>query len=233
MTTRPGGPATRQLDSAPRGRLLQLLRDNTVGLDGHELAAAVGLHISTVRFHLDQLLAAGQITAASRARSTPGRPRTVYAAVVQPLGLGQDGYQGLAALLAAHLAGSPRARRRRAETAGAAWAQTLLPAPSRPPAAAEATQQVTALLTRMNFQPEFDESDEEVREIRLRGCPYREVARDQPDVVCAVHLGMLRGAFHQLGQSGSVNLTPFVETDLCTVHLGVESSRAAAEPEPT
>ncbi|SDP29881.1 Predicted transcriptional regulator, ArsR family [Nakamurella panacisegetis] len=228
MTAGPGSIEGGQITSAPRRRVLQLLRDSPAALDGYELGEATGLHVTTVRFHLEQLLTAGLIVAATQPRSTPGRPRTVYTAVPLP-DTGKDGYQPLAALLAAHLGGSTQVRRRRAEKAGRQWAARLIPPTSGAVDHADATRQVTAMLTAMSFQPEPIESVGKTQEIRLRGCPYRDVARQQPDVVCGIHLGLLRGAFTQLGGPPTeVTLTPFVEPELCAIHLSVPSPPTSA-----
>ncbi len=229
MTPGPGSMGGEQVTSAPQRRLLQLLRDSPAALDGYELGGATGLHITTVRFHLEQLLAAGLIAAATQPRSTPGRPRTIYTAVSVP-DTGKDAYQPLAALLAAHLGGSTKVRRRRAESAGRRWAASLIPPTSSAVDQADATRQVTAMLTAMSFQPDPIEPIGKTQEIRLRGCPYRDVARQQPDVVCAIHLGLLRGTFAQLGGPPTeVTLTPFVEPDLCTIHLTI-SPPPTSEP---
>jgi predicted ArsR family transcriptional regulator len=228
MTARPSRVHGGQVNSAPRRRLLQLLRDSPAALDGYELGEATGLHVTTVRFHLEQLLTAGLIVAATQPRSTPGRPRTVYTAIPLP-DTGKDGYQPLAALLAAHLGGSTQVRRRRAEKAGRQWAASLIPPTTSAVDQADATRQVTAMMTAMNFQPELIEPVGKTQDIRLRGCPYRDVARQQADVVCAIHLGLLRGAFTQLGGPPTeVTLTPFVEPDLCAIHLTVATPPTSA-----
>src|SRR5699024_9552092 len=49
------------------------------GLSAQELAGAMGLHLTTVRFHLDQLVAAGLLTAAQARPVGAGRPRKLYA----------------------------------------------------------------------------------------------------------------------------------------------------------
>ena len=74
----------------------------------------------------------------------------------------------------------------------------------------------------MNFDPELADPapDTGEREIRLRACPYRDVAREHPDVVCAIHLGLLQGALTQLGNPPTtVRLVPFVKPHLCLAYL--------------
>ena len=74
----------------------------------------------------------------------------------------------------------------------------------------------------MNFDPELADPAPGTgeREIRLRACPYRDVAREHPDVVCAIHLGLLQGALTQLGDPPTtVRLVPFVKPHLCLAYL--------------
>jgi len=40
-----------------------------------ELAEALGIHVNTVRFHLDKLAASGQVERVEPARGTPGNRR--------------------------------------------------------------------------------------------------------------------------------------------------------------
>ena len=205
--------------SKPRRRLLKLLRRSDTPLDVYQLAEVTGLHITTVRAHLDLLAKAGQVTVQKTPRTTPGRPRTVYAARTEEAP--PDGYRPLAALLAAQLGPTPRTRRRRAEKAGRDWATTLIPA-TNITNLDETAHRIVDLFTEMNFDPELADPapDTGEREIRLRACPYRDVAREHPDVVCAIHLGLLQGALTQLGNPPTtVRLVPFVKPHLCLAYL--------------
>jgi uncharacterized protein YeaO (DUF488 family)/predicted ArsR family transcriptional regulator len=206
--------------SKPRRRLLKLLRRSDTPLDVYQLSDATGLHITTVRFHLDVLARAGQIIVQKTPRSTPGRPRTVYAARTEEAP--PDGYRPLAAVLAANFGPTPRTRRRRAEKVGQDWAASLIPAADPVATTDEAAQRIVDVFAEMNFDPELADpaSDIGEREIRLRACPYRDVARAHPDVVCAIHLGLLQGALTQLGNPPTgVRLLPFVKPHLCLAYL--------------
>ncbi|HET7741044.1 MAG TPA: ArsR family transcriptional regulator [Mycobacterium sp.] len=217
--------------SKPRRRLLKLLRRSTIPLDVYQLAEATGLHITTVRFHLDVLVKAGQVSAQKTPRTTPGRPRTVYAAHAEESP--PDGYRPLAALLAANLGPTPRTRRRRAEKAGRDWATSLIPTVNDVATPDEAAHRIVDLFAEMNFDPELvhPASATGEREIRLRACPYRDVAREHPDVVCAIHLGLLEGALTQLGKPlTTVRLVPFVKPHLCLAYLTPQPTPSAASP---
>ena len=205
--------------SKPRRRLLKLLRRSDTPLDVYQLAEVTGLHITTVRAHLDLLAKAGQVTVQKTPRTTRGRPRTVYAARTEEAP--PDGYRPLAALLAAHLGPTPRTRRRRAEKVGRDWATSLIPTTNTTDPD-ETAHRIVDLFTEMNFDPELVDPAPATgeREIRLRACPYRDVAREHPDVVCAIHLGLLQGAITQLGAPPTaVRLVPFVKPHLCLAYL--------------
>ncbi|MEP6562689.1 MAG: hypothetical protein ABJD68_16640, partial [Nakamurella sp.] len=140
-----------------------------------------------------------------------------------------DGYRPLAALLAANLGPTPRTRRRRAEKAGRDWAANLIPATSTATNPDEAAHQIVDLFIELNFDPELADPAPGTgeREIKLRACPYRDVAREHPDVVCAIHLGLLKGALTQLGNPPTtVRLVPFVKPHLCLAYL----TPATAQP---
>jgi len=74
------------------------------------------------------------------------------------------------------------------------------------------------MLDAIGFQPEL--TDDRTA-IRLHHCPFHELARDQPDIVCSIHLGLIRRALQQLGASPeAMRLVPFVTPRLCVVELG-------------
>jgi predicted ArsR family transcriptional regulator len=212
------GPPAAASASPQRRRLLELLRASESPRDAPELAAATGLHVTTVRFHLDVLRRAGLVDSRSQPRAAVGRPRTVYTAVShhEPAG-----YPALTRLLAAHLADTPEARAARAEQAGVAWAEELTAEADRPLQvdSQEAARTVTSMFAEMGFDPELG-GDETDRQIRLRACPFRDAARSNPEVVCSVHLGLLRGTLTRLGAPPTTTrLLPFVEPELCLAQL--------------
>lgn len=206
------------LASRRRRRLLELLRAGEAPRDAQELAAATGLHVTTVRFHLDLLRRAGLVDSHSQLRGTRGRPRTVYTAVNHAEA---GGYPALTRLLAAHLADTPEARAVRAEQAGMDWAAEFTAETDRSSQvdAYEAARTVTRLFAELGFDPELV-GEEEDRQIRLHACPFRDAARANPEVVCSVHLGLLRGTLTRLGAPPTTaKLLPFVEPELCLAHL--------------
>jgi predicted ArsR family transcriptional regulator len=209
--------ASPALASIHRRRLFALLCE--APHDAHQLSAAIGLHVTTVRFHLDVLQRAGLVSSRSQPRTTVGRPRTVYSAASPPEQ--PDGYQMLTRLLATHLADTPEERAERSERAGAAWAAEV--AADREESAEStsegAVNAVNGLFKDLGFDPELA-GDRAHRRIDLHACPFRATAQANPEVVCSLHRGLLQGFLARMAAPPmNVELRPFVEPSLCVAHL--------------
>lgn len=208
------------LASPTRRRLLGLLRAGDTAGDAHDLALASGLHLSTVRFHLEVLARAGLLVRYPQRQGGVGRPRTAYLPISRGGADQGAAYQQLARLLAAHLSDTTEGRSARAEQAGVAWSEQLVPAAVTGAArtVGEAAHQVTGLFVELGFDPELTTIGAD-REIALHACPFRGVAREHPEVVCSVHLGLLHGSLIRLGVPAVSRLLPFVEPELCIAQL--------------
>ncbi|MGP1674531.1 MAG: hypothetical protein ACTS8Z_04880 [Candidatus Limnocylindrales bacterium] len=87
------------------------------------------------------------------------------------------------------------------------------------PTAVDAVDRLVTLLDHAGFAPERPAGAGDP--IRLRHCPFGPLAREHRDVVCGVHLGLMRGALREMGAPlDAVRLEPFVAPDLCVAHLG-------------
>lgn len=83
-----------------------------------------------------------------------------------------------------------------------------------------------ALLDELGFEPE-PPAGPRTREIRLRHCPFLDLVDEYREVVCAIHLGLMQGAFDALGgRVGVERLEPFAEPDLCLAHLTATGAKA-------
>jgi predicted ArsR family transcriptional regulator len=206
-----------------RRRLLTLLEEDAQ--DAHQLAAAMGLHVTTVRFHLQILERAGLAESRPDPRGRAGRPRTLHAATSdadphRDLRRKVAAYEELEATLAAHLGDSLEHRAERAEQAGASWSGRLAPHQQQATDATDATARVHELCHHLGFDPETV-SDRDGWQIFLRACPFRAVARTHPEVVCGVHRGLIRGTLAEAGVPGLMaELAPFVEPELCIARVG-------------
>ena len=216
-----------------RRRLLEVLRRASGPLGAAELAATVGLHVTTARAHLRVLEAAGLVVRTVRPPTGPGRPRQFYAPAAAD---GRDdAHRELAEMLAGALGAGGAQGRRRAEHAGRRWAAREVPDTGRLPWD-EAVEAIGELFRRVGFAPRRIAADG--YRLALESCPFRDVARAQPDIVCTLHLGLMRGALTRLGlpEAGeSAQLQPFVAPELCMVDiprpLGARRSRRRAEPD--
>ena len=57
-------------------------------------------------------------------------------------------------------------------------------------------------------------------QLRLRQCPFREVAQNHQEVVCSLHLGLMQGALAQMRAPVTADrLQPFAEPGLCIASL--------------
>ena len=219
LTDPPGGAAVR----ARRAEVLVTLRDAAEPLTVQQVTERTGLHVNTARFHLDGLVAAGLAERTAEDRSLPGRPRILYSARTEVLG--PRSYALLAEMLSglvASLDGNGPA----AMAAGQAWGRHLVErtAPSERIDGAEATARLTRLLDAVGFQPELTDGGDGLQ-VRLRHCPFREVAERHPDVVCAMHLGLMQGALAELrAPLHAESIDPLVTPTLCLAQLRPASS---------
>jgi predicted ArsR family transcriptional regulator len=217
---------------ASRRELLAVLRESGTGLDARVLAQRSGLHVNTVRFHLNVLIEAGFVEQRTGTRPGPGRPQALYVAVTP--GVQAGGYQLLAEILAGRLE-QEGGHDTLPEQAGREWATTVsdpaAPEVSDPPASAAAspavsspalsaaTDRAVALFTELGFEPVAVPAEAGAR-IELHACPFLDVARRHPGVVCGVHRGLLDATVEGAADVGLTTiLTPFARPGICIADL--------------
>lgn len=226
-------PPTPALDGV-RGQVLRELTRRARPVDVATLTARLGGHPNTIRGHLDVLTAGGLASCTPQPSSTRGRPALGYA--VTPAGRtayrmhvagGPVGAEDVTEALVAYLAGRPDGAAM-ARDFGRHWGATLAGAGDGAlvgSALGSAVELVTATLARMGFSPETAPagpgSADETR-LRLVTCPLLDAAREQPEVVCGIHHGLLEGLLeghtdHRDGQM--VTLAPFAEPGACIVTM--------------
>jgi predicted ArsR family transcriptional regulator len=159
-------------------------------------------------------------------RAVPGRPRALYSACRGAAPAGRRSYRLLAHILTSCLAGT-RHPERAALRAGEEWGRQLAerPAPARRMNAASATRALVTTLDDLGFAPE---PVSRKHQIHLHHCPFREAAAQHREVVCTIHLGLMRGMLAELDAPlDAERLEPFVEPDLCITHLTPRQPREA------
>ena len=200
-----------------RADILDVLRDADVALSIAAIAERLDVHANTVRFHLDALLANGQVERVAVAPDKPGRPPQLFAATRGMDPGGPRHYRLLAEALTESVAGDadPVGHARAAGRAlGGRLGQHRHADAHREPVGA-----LVELLAELGFAPERMPGG---TRIGLRHCPFLEVARAHPEVVCPLHLGLMQGALASWQAPTSVaKLTPFVEPGLCVAQLAL------------
>ena len=208
----------RALADPSRARILAELAD-AGRLDAREVAERVGLHVNTVRVHLNVLAEAGLVSSETLRTQARGRPRIAYRPTVEVGDEGSRRYRLLAEILTALVARfGPGAAE--LEEIGEAWGRYFVEAP---PSARlsdeEAVAKVVELLAEVGFEPRLDR-DRRGKKILMRPCPFLELARSHQEVICPIHLGLMRGALAELGAATRATaLEPFVRPDLCVARL--------------
>ncbi|MET4224435.1 helix-turn-helix transcriptional regulator [Oerskovia enterophila] len=92
--------------------------------------------------------------------------------------------------------------------------------------ASAARHEVVDLLDRLGFAPQ---ADGDAASVALTRCPLLEAAYRNPEVVCAVHLGLAQGALERLGAPREgTSLLPFAEPGACRLHLRSTDRAATA-----
>ena len=209
-------PIHRALGDARRAWIVRELESADEALDANQLGRRVRLHPNTVRWHLGTLTGAGLVRSHAAARETPGRPRVVYELDPAAARAAGDEYRLLANVLAAMVsqtAGGPAA----SEQAGRTWGRELVGRrePKGTVGEDDAIARVVEMLAEQGFEPAV-----EGRRIAMHRCPFHDLAEMAPEVVCAVHRGLISGALAGLGQRIVVGeLEIFPRPDVCIAHL--------------
>jgi predicted ArsR family transcriptional regulator len=213
-------------DTSPLGRsrteVLELLRTADGPLGVRDVAQRTGLHPNTARFHLEALVEAVLAVRETEDRETPGRPRIGYRAVADGPA-GRRRYRLLAEMLTSMVAATMADPGDAAEAAGREWGAYLAeqPPPYQRLTAAEAVAKLTAIMEEMGFAPREQAGDGDGQyRLSLRQCPFREVAQLHRNVICSLHLGLMRGALARMRAPVTADrLEPFVEPTVCVASL--------------
>ncbi|HEV8462836.1 MAG TPA: helix-turn-helix domain-containing protein [Gaiellaceae bacterium] len=187
-----------------RSAILEALGRAPDGLDVEALGEALGIHPNTVRWHVGTLVADGHVYT-ERQRHGRGRPRVVYHGVVP-----KDGYRRLAEMLTAAIDDADAAYE-----AGRRFGREL-----------GREDDIAAALTREGFDATQDGDS-----IEMRRCPFFDVARANPRIVCGLHRGLVDGTL-EAGRSPLrvIQLRPFVEPGVCQAQLGVPANGERPAP---
>jgi predicted ArsR family transcriptional regulator len=215
------------LDDPVRRRLYEVVCERAEPVGRDEAAAAAGVGRALAVYHLDKLVEAGLLTASYQrppGRSGPGagRPAKLYMRsdrefavtvppreyelaarlLVQAVEADPGGNSQVALLEAAHRLGAElggRFRLRDADRSGVADLDEALAA--------------------HGYEPRSGEDGV----IRLRNCPFHQLAEHHRDVVCGMNLGLIEGIVAGLGAE---SLRPVLDPQPghCCVAIGADQS---------
>lgn len=204
-----------------RARVLALLQDAGEPLTAAEVGRRLDLHANSARFHLDALTEGGHVSREAETRTARGRPRMLYAATSGSPAAGRRRYALLAGMLATVLHDQLPDPAVAAERSGRGWARSLVtPSPSGAGASeAVALAGLVAELDEVGFDSRVVDDEGPLR-MEVSHCPFLEVADGHRDVVCSLHLGLMRGLLEEMDAPLAVaDLEPLVEPSLCVAHL--------------
>lgn len=204
-----------------RREVLKVLRASRGAMSIAAITEQLDVHPNTVRFHLENLVAEGQIEKVDPVHRGPGRPPLMFRAVRQMDRSGPRHYRMLAEILTLGLSAhqDPGAN---ALAAGRKWGQAL-EAPEHAGDPERSIDHLVDVLDELGFAPERHTSGEE-HTVGLRHCPFLELAEARANVVCPIHLGLMQGALETWDAPVAVErLDAFVEPDLCLAHLRRDS----------
>lgn len=203
------------LPPGTRRRVLELLSTAETPLSAAEIASRIQLHVTTIRFHVDQLESAGLVRRSVKRIRQRGRPQVQYSAA--PSTREDNANHQLVDVLARSVSTDADGGQARSLEAGKNWAEML--APDVVPTSDGDLGPLIRVMERLGFEPELDDT-EPAAVIRLLACPFRQAASDHPAIVCSIHRGIIQKMLGKIGRApGDGTLHPFVQPNLCTVTL--------------
>lgn len=218
------------LSSQVRRRIVDFVREHPGSLAAADLGGLLDLHVTTVRFHLDQLEQAGVLVAERERREKVGRPRKVYTVAPDTVPVNESAYVVLVEVLSEALSGDAAERAQASVRAGESWARRHVSEFGTDPAGERSAplpiRELVDVLARWGYRREtvtVEQPEPGCHRMSLLHCPMKEAAIAHPEVVCAAHLGLIRGTLERLGvPDPQVKLTPFLSDELCVAVLSDE-----------
>lgn len=222
--------AARADEGPPRLDVLKALGDNTryaiylelarspLPLATAEVADVLGLHVNTVRPHLERMREVGLLRVDTETRGSVGRPQHRYSLAddAPALGLEPSPWPLLArTLLDAAAAGGldgddlADAGRRQGEADAARW-----------PDDADCLDALVVEQARLGFDPETVDHPGGAT-MAFAHCPFRELAETHPQLVCSLHNGLVEGFVAAWDGCGVARFHPLVDRRPCQVEVTV------------
>lgn len=226
-------PAATGSPSAAAERVLAAMREAPGPVTAQQIGEVLGLHPTTVRFHLERLAACGHVIGERHHAGSRGRPGLRYRLLPSaaassgsaPLADVEATWRPMVGALATALEATGRqlgtgVLRHQARAAGRRWADELW---------AEHPVGMVPLLARLGFSPELSGEG-----VRLRSCPFLASARGHREAICEIHCGLAQRLAEREGlisgqdDGTGVWLHPFAEPNACRLEIVASSPMPAS-----
>jgi predicted ArsR family transcriptional regulator len=191
-----------------------------------EIAETLGLHPNTVRPHLERMREVGLLEVTTDARGEVGRPHHRYSLAADAPSLGLEPptmpvLAGMVLSMAERLGASPADAAAVGEAEGRARAARYDDAPS-------ALEALVADLDRLGFDPIVTEGSDGDRAadpdavtavVAFANCPFADLARAHPDLVCNLHRGLVAGFVAHMGDAEVAEFCSLAHRTPCQVSV--------------
>ncbi len=188
-----------------------------------DIAESLALHANTVRPHLEKMRDAGLIDVQMGGRGDVGRPQHRYAIAndAPSLGLEPPTMPVLARMvlaMAKRLHASPEDATAVGEDEGARRARPYANAPS-------TLEALVSDLDRLGFDPIVSDADpvdlhanaDGAAVVAFANCPFADLAREHPELVCGLHRGLVAGFVAQMGDAETRDFCTLTSRTPCRV----------------
>lgn len=187
-----------------------------------DVAESLGLHVNTVRPHLERMREVGLLAVEVGARGDVGRPQHRYSVAADAPAMGLE--PPTIPLLARMLVGLARRL-----GAGAADAESVgrdegSQRARRYEAAPSTLEALVSDLDTLGFDPvvgeahgaDLDDTDAAAT-IQFANCPFSELAAEHPEVVCGLHRGLVAGFVERMGDAETREFCSLTSRTPCRV----------------
>ena len=183
-----------------------------------EVAETLGLHVNTVRPQMERMREVGLLEVAPDHRGFPGRPQHRYSLApdAPSLGLEPPTFPMLARMLVG-VAARAGAEGEDAVAAGREQGELEAATLSRRDVRS-CTEAMIGMLERLGFDPEAVEDDGSTT-VAFARCPFGSLATEHPELVCALHRGLVEGFVGRVGGADVLGFGSLVDRHPCRVQV--------------
>lgn len=188
-----------------------------------DIADALGLHANTVRPHLDRMRDAGLLTVAIGGRGDVGRPQHRYSVAPDAPSLGLEPptmpvLAGMVLAMAKRLRASADDAEAVGDDEGRSRARRYASAPS-------TLEALVSDLDRLGFDPVVSDVeargsaavDDGAAVVAFANCPFADLAREHPELVCGLHRGLVAGFVSEMGDAETRDFCSLTSRTPCRV----------------